>query len=377
MTSSNITLISEFSKINDPRLDRQKLHKLIDIFAITVCAVICGASTWNEIAQYGQSKQDWLKTFLELPNGIPSHDTIRRIFIIIDPEEFRTAFIDWVDSIRPLLPETVIAVDGKTLRRSYDKTNGKSAIHVVSAWASDANMVLGQIKTDEKSNEITAIPQLLDLLDILGSTVTIDAMGCQKKIAEKIIDNGADYALALKKNHGDLYDDVELFFHSVKKAKPKEIPRSYFDSAEGDHGRVEIRRHWVISDIDWIADKPLWKGLQGIGMVERERHIKDHISCETSYYLLSQKLDAEEFAKKVRAHWGIENKLHWVLDVSFREDECRKRAGNAAENFAMVRHVATNLLKQENSMSKSMNVKRLQAGWDNSYLMKVLRVNTI
>jgi predicted transposase YbfD/YdcC len=248
---------------------------------------------------------------------------------------------------------------------------------MVSAWASDTNMVLGQLKTDEKSNEITAIPALLDLLDISGTTVTIDAMGCQKKIAEKIIDKDADYALALKKNHGDLYDDVELFFQSLKKAKPEEIPRSYFESVEGDHGRVEIRRHWVISDTDWIEDKALWKGLQGIGMVERERHIKDHISCETSYYLISKKWDGEEFAKRVRAHWGIENKLHWVLDVAFREDECRKRAGNAAENFAMVRHIATNLLKQENSMKKSINVKRLQAGWDNSYLMKVLGVNTI
>jgi len=377
MTTSNITLISEFSKINDPRLDRQKLHKLIDILAITVCAVICGANTWNDIEQYGQSKHDWLETFLELPNGIPSHDTIRRVFIIIDPKEFRTAFINWVDSIRQRLPETVVAVDGKTLRRSHDKTNGKSAIHMVSAWASDTNMVLGQLKTDEKSNEITAIPALLDLLDISGTTVTIDAMGCQKKIAEKIIDKDADYALALKKNHGDLYDDVELFFQSLKKAKPEELPRSYFESVEGDHGRVEIRRHWVISDTDWIEDKALWKGLQGIGMVERERHIKDHISCETSYYLISKKWDGEAFAKRVRAHWGIENKLHWVLDVAFREDECRKRAGNAAENFAMVRHIATNLLKQENSMKKSINVKRLQAGWDNSYLMKVLGVNTI
>ena len=377
MTTSNIPLISEFSKINDPRLDRRKLHKLIDIFAITVCAVICGANTWNEIEQYGQSKHEWLKTFLELPNGIPSHDTIRRVFMIIDPEEFRTAFISWVDSIRPLLPETVIAIDGKTLRGSHDKTNGKSAIHMVSAWASDTNMVLGQIKTDEKSNEITAIPKLIDLLDISGATVTIDAMGCQKKIAEKIIDNDADYALALKKNHENLHDDVELFFQSVKETKPEEIPRSYFDSVEGDHGRVEIRRHWVIFDTNWIEDKALWKGLQGIGMVERERHIKDHISCETSYYLLSQKWDAEEFAKRVRAHWGVENKLHWVLDVAFREDECRKRAGNAAENFAMVRHIATNLLKQKNSMRKSINVKRLQAGWDNSYLMEVLGVNTI
>jgi predicted transposase YbfD/YdcC len=377
MTTSNITLISEFSKINDPRLDRQKLHKLIDILAITVCAVICGANTWNDIEQYGQSKHDWLETFLELPNGIPSHDTIRRVFIIIDPKEFRTAFINWVDSIRQRLPETVVAVDGKTLRRSHDKTNGKSAIHMVSAWASDTNMVLGQLKTDEKSNEIKAIPALLDLLDISGTTVTIDAMGCQKKIAEKIIDKDADYAFALKKNHGDLYDDVELFFQSLKKAKPEELPRSYFESVEGDHGRVEIRRHWVISDTDWIEDKALWKGLEGIGMVERERHIKDHISCETSYYLISKKWDAEAFAKRVRAHWGIENKLHWVLDVAFREDECRKRAGNAAENFAMVRHIATNLLKQENSMKKSINVKRLQAGWDNFYLMKVLGVNTI
>jgi len=226
-------------------------------------------------------------------------------------------------------------------------------------------------------NNPNIYPELIDLLDISGATVTIDAMGCQKKIAEKIIDNDADYALALKRNHENLYDDVELFFQSVKETKPEEIPRSYFDSVEGDHGRVEIRRHWVISDTDWIEDKAFWKGLQGIGMVERERHIKDHISCETSYYLLSQKWDAEEFAKRVRAHWRVENKLHWVLDVAFREDECRKRAGNAAENFAMVRHIATNLLKQENSMKKSFNVKRLQAGWDNSYLMEVLGVNTI
>lgn len=181
----------------------------------------------------------------------------------------------------------------------------------------------------------------------------------------------------MPKNHGDLYDDVDLFFQSVKKSKPEEMPRSYFEKVDGDHGRVEIRRHWVVTDIDWMVDKPLWKGLQGIGMVERERHINGEVSCETSYYLLSQKWSGEEFAKRIREHWGIENKLHWMLDVSFREDECRKRAGNAAENFAIVRHIAINLLKQENSMKKSMNVKRLQAGWDDSYLMKVLGVNGI
>ncbi len=377
MIESDSSLLSELAEINDPRLERQKRHLLIDIFAITICAVICGANTWNEIAQYGESKHDWLKTFLKLPNGIPSHDTIRRVFIIIDPKEFQSAFINWVNSMRKSLPETVIAVDGKTLRRSHDKSNGKSAIHMVSAWASDMNMVLGQIKTNEKSNEITAIPELLDLLDISGSTITIDAMGCQKKIAEKIIDNNANYALALKQNHGDLYDDVDLFFQNIKKTDVKELSENYFESVDGDHGRVEIRRHWITSDTDWIVDKPLWAGLQSIGMVERERHIKDKISCETSYYLLSDKWNGEDFAKRIRDHWGVENKLHWVLDVSFREDECRKRAGHAAENFAMVRHIALNLLKKENSMKKSINVKRLQAGWDNTYLMKVLGVNAI
>ena len=238
MIESDSSLLSKLAEINDPRVERQKRHLLIDIFAITICAVICGANTWNEIAQYGESKHGWLKTFLKLPNGIPSHDTIRRVFIIIDPKEFQSAFINWVDSMRKSLPETVIAVDGKTLRRSHDKSNGKSAIHMVSAWASDMNMVLGQIKTNEKSNEITAIPELLDLLDISGSTITIDVMGCQKKIAKKIIDNNANYALALKQNHGDLYDDVDLFFQSLKKTDVKELSENYFESVDGDHGRV-------------------------------------------------------------------------------------------------------------------------------------------
>lgn len=377
MAAENITLISELSTIADPRLDRHKRHKLLDILVISICAAICGAETWEQIAQYGESKYEWLKTFLELPNGIPSHDTFRRVFINMETEAFRKAFLNWIESIKSLLPGEVISIDGKTLRRSHDNANGKEAIHMVSAWASEMNMVLGQVKTEAKSNEITAIPKLLDILDISGCIITIDAMGCQKKIAAKIIDQGGDYVLSLKENHKVLYNDVNLYFQDAIKNEFRDISKSYAETIDGDHGRVEIRRHWVVSDIDWLEDKSLWKGLKSIGMVQRERHIGEKISCETSYYLLSQEYDGKVFADSARKHWGIENKLHWGLDVSFREDECRKRAGNAAENFAMVRHIALNLLKQENSMKKSIKTKRLQAGWDDIYLIKVLGVNTI
>lgn len=255
---------------------------------------------------------------------------------------------------------------------------------MVSAWASEMSMVLGQVKTEEKSNEITAIPELLDLLSISGCIVSIDAMGCQKNIAAKIIEKDADYVLALKKNQGTLHDDVELFFQDAKKTDFKDIQHSYYkivdaviiNTVDGDHGRIEERRHWVIFDIEWLDGKTKWKGLSSIGMVERERDIDGKVSFETTYYILSQKCDAKFFADYARKHWGIENKLHWGLDVSFMEDECRKRTGNSAENFAIIRHVAFNLLKQENSMRKSIKTKRLQAGWDNIYLMKVLGVNT-
>lgn len=371
------TLLSEFAQIPDPRIDRNKRHKLLDIVIITTCASICGANTWEDIECYGHSKYNWLKTFLELPNGIPSNDTFRRVFILLSPDAFRNCFINWVESIKELLPNNVVSIDGKTLRGSHNKKDGKSGIHMVSAWASEMNMVLGQLKTEEKSNEITAIPELLDLLDISGCIVTIDAMGCQKKIAAKIIDKGADYVLALKKNQSTLYNDVELFFQDAKGTNFKEITNSYYETTDSDHGRVEIRRHWLVSDIDWLDAKPLWEGLNCIGMVERERHINDKVTSETSYYILSRQCDGKVFAESVRKHWGIENKLHWSLDVSFREDECRKRTGNSAENFAMVRHIALNLLKQENSLKKSINTKRLKAGWDDTYLMKVLGVNTI
>lgn len=374
---SSLTLTHHFANLKDPRIDRNKRHKLLDIVMLTICSVICGSDAWEQIEEYGHSKHDWLKTFLELPHGIPSHDTIRRLFIQLNPKEFQKCFMEWIKSASESATGQVVAIDGKTLRRSHDKRAGKKAIHMVSAWASEMNLVLGQIKTDEKSNEITAIPELIDLLELKGCIVTIDAMGCQKNIIEKIVDKGADYVLALKGNQGNLHEDVKLFFEDAKSTSLEEVPHSYHETIDGDHGRIEIRRYWVVSDIEWLADRALWKGLKSIGMVERERHIHDEVTCETHYYISSLACNAEKFSLGVRNHWGIENALHWGLDIAFREDECRKRAGHAAENFAVLRHIAMNLLKNENSLRKSIKSKRLKAGWDNSYLTKVLGFNKI
>jgi len=362
---------THFSNITDPR-DLNKRHKFIDIITIAVCAVVCGANSWEHIEVFGQSKLDWFKDFLQLPHGIPSHDTFSRVFAQIDPDQFQRSFMNWVQAICQLSHGQVIAIDGKTLRRSHDKTNGKSAIHMVSAWASANGMVLGQVKTDEKSNEITAIPELIKTLEIQGCIITIDAMGCQKSISKTIIDKGADYVLALKENQGTLHDNVELFFQNNLNSATNQPAFDFYQSTDGDHGRVEIRRYWTTSDIDWLQGKELWKNLKTIGMVERERHIGDDISTETSYYISSIENDAKRFGHAVRSHWSIENSLHWVLDVSFREDESRIRKDNAPQNFAVLRHMALNLLKKETSLKKSIKSKQLRAGWDNDYLAKVL-----
>ena len=365
------SITAHFSNIADPR-DCNKRHKLIDIITIAVCAVVCGANSWEHIEVFGQSKLDWFKDFLELPHGIPSHDTFGRVFAQIDPDQFQQSFMSWVQAICQLSHGQVIAVDGKTLRRSHDKTNGKSAIHMVSAWASANGMVLGQVKTDEKSNEITAIPELIKTLEIEGCIITIDAMGCQKNISKAIIDKGADYVLALKDNQGTLHDNVELFFQDNLNHADNQSDLDFYQSTDGDHGRIEIRRYWTTSGIDWLQGKESWKNLKTIGMVQRERHLGDDISIETSYYISSLDTDAKRFAHAVRSHWGIENSLHWVLDVSFREDDSRIRKENAPQNFAVLRHMALNLLKKETSLKKSVKSKQLRAGWDNKYLEKVL-----
>ena len=359
-----------FGNIKDPRAMNIR-HNLIDIITIAICSVICSADTWQDISDYGISKYDWFKEFLELPYGIPSPDTFARIFARIDPDEFRSSFINWVKSISSIMDGKIIAIDGKTLRRSYDNSSDKSAIHMVSAWASQNGIVLGQVKTNEKSNEITAIPELIKMLEISGCIVTIDAMGCQKNIANLIIDNNADYLLTLKANQGNLYNDVRLYFEHHINTKNFEGVK-YFATIDGDHGRIETRKHWVTSDIDWLPDKSLWHGIHTIAMVQRERDINGKVSTENSFYISSLTDDPFEFARTVRAHWGIENSLHWVLDISFREDECRIRKNNAPENFVVLRHIAVNLIKQETSSKRGVKGKRLKAGWDNAYLRKIL-----
>ncbi len=373
MTSCGDHSISKyFGNVSDPRQDNKR-HKLIDIIAIAICGVICNADSYEHIAEFGRSKYEWLKGFLQLAHGIPSVDTFERVFSRINPEEFKNSFIQWIQAINQLTKGQVVAVDGKTLRRSHDKSNGKSAIHMISAWACANGLVLGQRKTDEKSNEITAIPELLKMLEISGCIVTIDAMGCQKDICETIVAKGADYVLSLKGNQGNLLDDVRLFFQSQKQDGFKQVPFDYYQSIDGDHGKIEVRRYWTTSAIDWLQGKENWKNLKTICMVERERQFRDKTESETSFYIGSIGDKATDFAHAVRSHWGIENSLHWVLDVAFREDDSRVRKGAAPENFAVLRHIALNMIKKETSLKKkSIKTKRLRAGWDNDYLLKVL-----
>jgi predicted transposase YbfD/YdcC len=331
------TISDFFSDITEPRKPNKR-HKLIDIITTALCAVICGADTWEDIEEFGHTKMDWFERFLELPHGIPTHDTFARVFSSIDSKEFQQAFLRWVKAIRAVT-KGIVAIDGKTLRRS--RTKDTSPLHVVSAWAYENRMVLGQVKTKEKSNEITAIPELLEVLALEGCIVTIDAMGCQKAIAETIIKRKADYVLGLKGNQGSLHDEVKLYFEDTGFT---DYPYDYYETVDGDHGRIETRRYWTASHIDWLSEKGSWKNLSTIVMVQRERIVEGKTSSETSYYITSLKSEAKTIARAVRGHWGIENSLHWVLDIAFREDESRIRKDHAPANFAIIRHMALNLL---------------------------------
>jgi predicted transposase YbfD/YdcC len=371
--SDDHSIYRHFGNLSDPRKDNKR-HKLIDIVAIAICGVICNADGFEDIAEFGQAKFEWLSGFLELPHGIPSADTFERVFSRIDPDDFKSCFIQWVQAVSQLTRGQVIAVDGKTLRRSHDKSSAKSAIHMVSAWACANGLVLGQIKTEEKSNEITAIPELLRMLEISGCIVTIDAMGCQKDICKTIVEKDADYVFSLKGNQGSLHSNVALFFQDQKRNGFKDASFDYHQTTDGDHGKIEVRRYWTTSDIDWLEGKEHWPGLKTICMVERQRQLDEKTTNETSYYIGSIANSAKDFAHAVRSHWSIENSLHWVLDVTFREDESRVRKGNGPENFAVLRHIAINMIKRETSLKKrSIKAKRLRAGWDNDYLLKVLQ----
>lgn len=367
--SSN--LIECFSQLQDPRDEKNRRYPLEEILFLCVSAVVSGAEGWEAIERFGQAKLDWLRRFLPMTHGIPSHDTIAWLMARLSPKRFQCCFVEWVQSLSQDTQGEIISIDGKTARRSYDTNRSLGAIHMISAWATANQLSLGQVATDAKSNEITAIPTLLDLLEIKGGIVTIDAMGCQTAIAEKIIDQGADYVLAVKGNQGTLHEAIDDYFTTARSLDFAAVPFEFTEETDKAHGRLEQRRYWLTSDLSTLPNPQRWKQLSAIGMVECTRQINDRVSVEHRYYILSFKQDVNRFAQAVRCHWGVENKLHWVLDVTFREDESRIRRGHAPANFNTIRQTCLNLLRREPSKI-SIKQKRFEAALNDTFRSKVM-----
>ena len=382
-THPKLGLIEYFQAIADPRVDRTKEHALIDVLVIAVCTLLCGGETFNDMEDFGEAKKDWFQTFLSLANGIPSHDTFNRVFAALDPQEFLECFLRWTQSVRQAVPQEIVALDGKALRRAMNQK--ESIRYVVSAWAESNNLVLGQLKVSDKSNEITAVPELLRVLELSGCIVTLDAMGCQKKIAREIIEADAHYVLALKGNQETVHEEVKRFLDAAMVEAHALRPvgaglcqpaaaLAHVQTVEKDHGRLEIRDYYQSDYLKWFADLGKWEGLTSVGLVQSQREIDGVKTVERRYYLSSLPLNVELFARAVRSHWGVENKLHWVMDVCFHEDQSRARTGHAAENLATLRRLALNMLKKETTKKRGIKGKQLNAGWDHSYLLKLLGV---
>lgn len=385
-------LLPHFCVLKDPRIERTKKHSLVDILTIAFCSVLCGAEGWEDMEAFGLAKEAWLQARLGLllENGIPSEDTFRRLFARLDPEAFSRCFVAWVQTFRTLTKGELIAIDGKALRHSFDTATGQAAIHLVSAWASESGLSLGHVKVEDKSSEITAIPALLKLLDITGCVITTDAMGCQKTIARQIKEQKGDWLFSLKGNQRSLHQDVKTFFEDARandffpNNPDQRIAYRYQETTEKDHGRIETRRCFMVEGIEiaWLSQKDDWCGLQSIGAVECERRVlhpsgersQDKVTCETRYFISSLSGSVKRFAHAVRAHWGIENRLHWVLDVAFDEDGCPIAIDHGPENYATLRKTALILLKQDRVTKAGIKAKSKKAGWDDNYLLKIFTI---
>lgn len=373
------SLVEHFGSLEDPRVVGRTRHKLMDIILIAICGTICNADNWVDIEAFGHAKEEWLRTFLELPSGIPSHDTFGRVFAMIDPEQFQACFHGWVQAAVSLTEKQVVAIDGKTARRTHDREAGRSSLHMISAWATENQLVLAQRAVEEGHNEIHELPALLRLLDVSGCIVTIDAIGCQREIAQQIRDQGGDYVLAVKGNQPKLEEGIISIFSTVS-AKPESIRFQRVRSVEKGHGRIETREVWTVSDpeyLNWIDPDHRWPGMRSVAMVIATRRQGDDVSHATRYYVSSLDGSAETIAGAIRSHWGVENSLHWVLDVAFDNDGTRVRTGHAPANLTVLQHIALNLIKQDKTARKSVKGRRLLAAWDNDYLWTVLNASPV